>query len=82
MGQKYADIIHEWTLRQGLMLSKSKTEIIFLKDLSHGLTGKTMTAAAPGRKKKRTQLMGNMTGSLITTGKGGKRPPCIKIDGK
>lgn len=81
-GQKYANIIIQWTKAQGLTLSKTKTEMILLKDLSRGLAGKAVTNAVPSKRKKRTQLQGNMTGSLVKTGKGGKRPPCIKIEGK
>lgn len=80
--QMFLDVIYDWTKCQGLTLSQTKTEMILLSDLSKGLSGKAMTTAVPCKRKKRTQLAGNMTGSLVKTGKGGKRPPAIKIEGK
>lgn len=78
-GQKLVDVVYQWTQEQGLMLSKTKTEMILLNDESRALTGKPTTGK--GHTKK-LMTKGNLGKSLIRTGKGGKRPPTIKIEGK
>lgn len=79
--QTFVDVIHEWAQDQGLTLSKTKTEMILLSDLSHATGGRAKTVD-PKNSKKRLQARGNMGRSLVNTGKGGKRPPTIKIEGK
>lgn len=69
--QKATDIILLWCKEQSVQLSKTKTEIIMLKDAGQGnQAGGAKTQAGTGTK------------SLVRTGKGGKRPPVIKIENK
>ena len=65
-----------WNNEQGLQISRTKTEMIMLRDQSKA--GKKVNK----RGEKRLLTRGALTGSLVTTEKGGKRPPCIKIDNK
>lgn len=74
-----ADMIGEWFKNQGLQVSKSKTEMILLRDIS--VTGKQVTQTG-AKKRKRLLTAGSAAGSTINVGKGGRRPPCIKIEGK
>lgn len=79
--QTFVDVIYAWTQNQGLTLSKTKTEMILLSDLSHATGGRAKMVSRKDNKK-RLQVRGNMGRSLVNTGKGGIRPPTIKIEGK
>uniref|UniRef100_A0ABD2VRE4 Reverse transcriptase domain-containing protein n=2 Tax=Trichogramma kaykai TaxID=54128 RepID=A0ABD2VRE4_9HYME len=73
-GQSMTDVISGWASRLCLEISRSKTEMILLKN-SNAKGGKRVTAAG----KKRLIERGNLTGSLLKVGKGGARPPCVRI---
>ena len=75
--QFYTDAINEWCKEQGLQLSKTKTEMIYLKDAGQGRQACKLKGTK-GYKKAFTT--GSVTGSLIKTGKGGVRPPTVKLD--
>lgn len=75
-GQEATDLICGWFKEQGLQVSQTKTEMIVLKDKV--VTGRQVTKEG----NKRVLTTGSMAGSSTRTGKGGKRPPSIKIEGK
>lgn len=73
------NIIYNWSLEEGLQLSKDKTEMIMLRDAGMGKQpGKQV--GTKGYKKKLKG--GSVKGSLVSTGKGGRRPPIIKLGEK
>ncbi|KAL7295034.1 hypothetical protein TKK_0011636 [Trichogramma kaykai] len=78
-GQDMTRLIARWADRLCLEISRSKTEMILLKNSATG--GKKVTRAGGKRilGEKRVIERGNLTGSLIRKGKGGARPPCIRI---
>ncbi|CAB0041976.1 unnamed protein product [Trichogramma brassicae] len=71
--QSITDVIAGWARRLSLEISRSKTEMILLKNNATG--GKKVTATG----KKRVIEKGDLTGSLLKAGKGGARPPCVRI---
>lgn len=74
--KEYVDIMVQWSEEEGLQLSKEKTEMIILKDSGMGKQpGKQVSKR--GHKKK--TKFGSIKGSLVVTGKGGRRPPTIRM---
>ena len=71
--QVATDFVYGWSVRHGLQLSESKTEMMLLKDKS---------SVAKGRKKKAKQRQGSLAKSLLNPGQGGVRPPVVKIRDK
>uniref|UniRef100_A0ABD2W6R9 Reverse transcriptase domain-containing protein n=1 Tax=Trichogramma kaykai TaxID=54128 RepID=A0ABD2W6R9_9HYME len=76
-GQSMMDVISGWLSRLCLEISRSKTEMILLKN-NNAKGGKKVTASG----KKRLIERGDLTGSLIKVGIGGAPQPChIEIAG-
>lgn len=72
----YMDILVTWSMAEGLVLSKEKTEMVMLKDSGKGIqTGKRKGTKGYNKKIKAVSVKG----SLIRVGKGGFRPPTIKM---
>lgn len=76
-GQEFTDIAATWFRRQSLTVSESKTEMLLLRDTP--AAGRQTTVTGLVRIQARR---GCATGSLARPGKGGIRPPSIKINGK
>ncbi|CAB0043083.1 unnamed protein product [Trichogramma brassicae] len=79
LGQSMSRVIARWADRLCLEISRAKTEMILLKN---GATGGKKVTKAGGKRilgEKRVIEKGNLKGSLIKKGKGGARPPCIRI---
>ena len=75
--QYFTDIISKWCVAQGLQLSKTKTEMIYMKDAGQGRKAGKLKGTK-GFKKLCTT--GSVQGSLLRTGRGGTRPPTVKVD--
>lgn len=78
-GAIMADTINDWCVMQGLTISKSKTEMILLRD-GKRKPGKSKVMSY-GVEGKRQLTHGSIARSISGTSKG-IRPPIIKIDGK
>ncbi|CAB0043779.1 unnamed protein product [Trichogramma brassicae] len=74
--QPLVDKISDWFTKRELQISKSKTEMIILKDKGNATGNKIGT-----KKRILKQTTGSVTGSLVKTGRSGKRPPTIKLSG-
>lgn len=76
IAKKFVAVIVEWSVEEGLELSKDKTEMIVHKEAGMGI----QPAKQLGTKgyKKKTKV-GSVKGSLVITGKGERRPPTIKM---
>ncbi|CAB0044063.1 unnamed protein product [Trichogramma brassicae] len=72
--QPLVDTISNWFTKRELQISKSKTEMVILKDNATGNKRGT-------KKRILKQTTGSVTGSLVKTGRSGKRPPTIKLSG-
>uniref|UniRef100_A0ABD2VXI4 Reverse transcriptase domain-containing protein n=1 Tax=Trichogramma kaykai TaxID=54128 RepID=A0ABD2VXI4_9HYME len=68
--QKAADLVSGWCNEKGLSLSESKSELLLIRD-----------KVLKGNARKR-HAAGSLSGSVKNVGKGGVRPPSVKVNGK
>lgn len=77
--QQVVHVLVNWCKEQGLEISKKKTEMVILKSVPKAKPKSKL----PGSKAKvKGGNVGTISGSIVNTGKGGVRPPTIKIEGK